>query len=73
MNVLIRWHSGEEAVIPAVAVAWTQDAVEVMWEAPELGMRSDWVPAGDVSRPDARGRRAELPPRNRTGEPKRRW
>jgi hypothetical protein len=73
VNVLIRWHSGEEVTVPAVATAWTQDAVEITWEAPELGLRSDWIPAGDVSRPDARGRRAQSPPRNRTGTPKPRW
>jgi hypothetical protein len=89
VNVLIRWYSGETALIPATAVAWTHDAVEIQWEAPELGLRRDWVPAEDVSRPDARGRREdenqpdlrhdlherreEMPPRNRAGNRKPRW
>lgn len=89
VNVLIRWYSGETALIPATAVAWTHDAVEIQWEAPDLGMRRDWVPAEDVSRPDPRGRRGrqspgelpaelrerqnEMPPRNRPGSRKPRW
>ncbi len=59
VNVLIRWYSGEEVLIPALAVAWTKDAVEIQWSAAELGMRRDWVPAEDVSRPDPRGRQQE--------------
>ncbi len=88
MNVRIHWYSGETALIPATAVAWTHDAVEIQWEAPELGLRRDWVPAQDVSRPDAetvRGRRDDEaqgrperehpgePPRNRAGHRKPRW
>ena len=62
VNVLIHWYSGETARIPATAVAWTHDAVEIQWQGPDLVMRRDWVPAQDVLRPDAetiRGRRED--------------
>ena len=64
----LRWYDGRDTDVPAIAIAWTRDAVEIAWEAPGLGLRSDWVPAGDVRRtaamrgepprrlPDSRGR-----------------
>jgi len=74
---LIRWYTGDEEFVPATAVAWTTEAVEVLWEAPELGMRSDWLPADHVSRHDPRrGENApvmpQVPPRKRPG-PRARW
>jgi hypothetical protein len=65
---ILRWHDGRDTDVPAIATAWTRDAVEIAWEAPGLGLRSDWIPAADVRRtavalkpslrpPDSRGRR----------------
>lgn len=65
----LRWHDGRDTTVPAIATAWTRDAVEITWDAPGLGLRSDWIPATDVHRtaaearttgrrlPDSRGRR----------------
>ena len=64
----LRWHDGRDTDVPAIATAWTQDAVEITWDAPGIGLRSDWIPAADVRRtatppsddhrlPDSRGRR----------------
>jgi hypothetical protein len=67
----IRWHDGRDTDVPAIATAWTRDAVEITWDAPGLGLRSDWIHAGDVSRhipfPEDRG--AQRPPDSR-GEPR---
>ena len=41
---------------PASATAWTRDAVEVSWLAPE-GLVSTWVPANDVRRGQAASRK----------------
>jgi hypothetical protein len=64
---VLRWHDGRDTDVPAIATAWTRDAVEITWDAPGLGLRSDWIPAADVRRtaapqpddrlPDSRGRR----------------
>jgi hypothetical protein len=35
----IRWRDGREVDVPATAMAWTRDAVEVAWMA---AMRSRW-------------------------------
>jgi hypothetical protein len=63
----LRWHDGRDTDVPAIATAWTRDAVEIKWDAPGIGLRSDWIPADDVRRtaapppdrrlPDSRGRR----------------
>lgn len=50
--VLARIHWLAEARddhVPAIATAWTRDAVEATWNGPE-GLRSDWLPAGYISR-----------------------
>jgi hypothetical protein len=41
---------GGEFDVPATAMAWTRDAVEVMWVAPGVGLTSEWIPAVDVRR-----------------------
>jgi hypothetical protein len=46
----LRWHDGRDTDVAAIATAWTRDAVEITWEAPGLGLRSDWIPAADVRR-----------------------
>jgi hypothetical protein len=58
----IRWHSGTVQDVPALATAWTREAVEVTWEAPQQGLRSDWIPAAAVRRGASPGG----PPRSRT-------
>ena len=65
----IRWHDGRDTDVPAIATAWTRDAVEITWDAPGLGLRSDWIPADDVSRslPFPRDRHARRPPDSRGG------
>ena len=47
----LRWASGDEEDVPATALAWTREAVEIMW-ADQVGetLRTDWVEAGDVRR-----------------------
>src|SRR4051794_15150353 len=63
----LRWYDGRDTDVPAIATAWTRDAVEIAWEAPGLELRADWIPAEDVRRtasvmepsrrlPDSRGR-----------------
>jgi hypothetical protein len=45
----LRWASGDDTDVPAIALAWTRDAVEIHWDytgAP----RTDWIAAGDVRR-----------------------
>jgi hypothetical protein len=70
--VCIRWHDGRDTDVPAIATAWTREAVEVSWNSPAHGMRSDWVPAGDVRR-NPHKPPAPPPPssRGRSGRP--RW
>jgi hypothetical protein len=70
----IRWHHGAEPEVPATVTAWTREAVEITWEVPGLGLRSDWIPAGDVRRP-GEPRRAEpdIAPHTRAGKPRQRW
>lgn len=46
----VRWHNGRDQDVPAIATAWTRDAVEITWDCPHLGLRSDWIPAEDVRR-----------------------
>jgi hypothetical protein len=54
----IRWANGADHDVPAIAVAWTREAVEIEWEAPGTGLRSDWVAARDCRRAGS----PELPP-----------
>jgi hypothetical protein len=46
----IRWYDGRDTDVPAIATAWTREAVEITWDAPGLGLRSDWIDARDVRR-----------------------
>jgi hypothetical protein len=70
----IRWHHGAEPEVPAVATAWTREAVEITWEVPGLGLRSDWIPATDVRRSgETRGEVEQEPPRTRAGQKRQRW
>ena len=46
----IFWLDGFSLDVPAIAVAWTNKAVEVVWEVPEGGMSRDWLPAKDIRR-----------------------
>ena len=47
---LLRWANGADHAVPAIAVAWTLQAVQIEWEAPGYGQRSDWIPAADIRR-----------------------
>ena len=69
----IRWHDGRDTDVPAIATAWTPEAVEITWDAPGLGLRADWIPADDVRRTHEPPKdRLRLPTsRGRTGRP--RW
>lgn len=74
---LIRWHHGINRTVPATATAWTREAVEITWE-PEIGagLRTDWIPAGDVTREIDIPSPADdvaLPPHTVSGEPRGRW
>ena len=40
----LRWHDGRDTDVPAIATAWTRDAVEITWDAPGIGLHSDWIP-----------------------------
>ena len=59
----LRWHDGRDTDVPAIATAWTRDAVEIAWDAPGIGLRSDWIPAADVRRTaaDPHAEQARLP------------
>ncbi len=46
----IRWHDGAVTEVPALAVAWTRDAVEVRWTDPWGAEHTDWIEAVDVRR-----------------------
>jgi hypothetical protein len=45
----LRWAHGNDVDVPAVAIAWTQQAVEIRWQY-QGDVRTDWIPAGDVRR-----------------------
>jgi hypothetical protein len=53
----LHWLDGTDADVPASALAWTKDAVEVAWEQPPVGLTRDWIPAGDVRRGQAAAER----------------
>jgi hypothetical protein len=47
----LRWAAGNDQDVPATAVAWTADAVEILWAArPGEPLRTDWIDARDVRR-----------------------
>jgi hypothetical protein len=46
----IHWANGGDQVVPAIATAWTREAVEVTWGLGDSGLRSDWIPVDHVSR-----------------------
>lgn len=68
----VRWVNGADQQVPALAVAWTREAVQVEWEAPGSGLRADWLPARDIRRGGSPGRPADSPmddaPRSRAGK-----
>ncbi len=73
MFAMMRWANGEDIEVPAIAVAWTRNAVEVEWEAPGSGLRADWIDALDVRRAGTPPRQpGSMPPRSHVG-PKRHW
>ena len=45
----LRWPDGRAIDVPATAIAWTEDAVEIRWEY-QGKVRTDWVAVGDVRR-----------------------
>jgi len=60
----MRWSTGEVLAVPAEALAWTREAVEVSWTPPGGPTRTDWIPAADVRRaggPPLRGTNAPPP------------
>jgi hypothetical protein len=69
----MRWASGQDVDVVAVALAWTRDAVQVRWmhyEEPH----TDWIPAADVRRSmDAPVADADRPPSPRGALKKNRW
>lgn len=62
----VRWSTGEVTAVPAEAVAWTREAVEISWTPPGGPTRTDWIPAGDVRR--AGGPRLDAPSGRPTGD-----
>ncbi len=58
----IRWHHGVVQEVPAIAVAWTTQAVEIQWEMERgQGLRTDWVPACDIRRGGDKSRSVKPP------------
>jgi hypothetical protein len=45
----LRWASGREVDVPALAVAWTHVSVEIRWDH-DGAARTDWISARDVRR-----------------------
>jgi hypothetical protein len=69
----LRWASGQDVDVVAVAIAWTQEAVEVRWVHREES-RTDWVPAADVRRSmDEPVVDSDQPPTSRGQLKKSRW
>lgn len=46
----IPWHSGEPTEVEALAVAWTDQDVEIEWTTPWGDRRRDWIAAAYVTR-----------------------
>ena len=68
----VRWANGADQEVPAIAVAWTRDAVQIEWEAPGSGLRSDWLAARDIRRSGSPAQPPDDPPRSRAGK-RTRW
>lgn len=51
---LICWRTGgsgiREEEVPAIAVAWTREAVQIEWESKSFGRQVDWLPASYIWR-----------------------
>jgi hypothetical protein len=45
----LRWASGEDDDVLALAIAWTRQAVQIQWQYQGV-TQTDWVDAGDVRR-----------------------
>jgi hypothetical protein len=70
----LHWANGQDIDVLALAIAWTQDAVEISWEMAGVAHRTDWVPAAHIRRtPEEPVRDASAPPRSRGRSPKRQW
>jgi hypothetical protein len=70
----LRWANGQDMDVLAIAIAWTQDAVEIGWEMAGVEHRTDWIPADHVRRsPDEPDRGGSEPPTSRGYNSKRRW
>jgi hypothetical protein len=71
----IRWNHGVDQDVPAVAIGWTSEAVEISWEMETgEGYRTDWVSANDIRRPGEPAPDEEpQPPHTVAGQPRGRW
>jgi hypothetical protein len=69
----LRWAHGYDVDVPAVALAWTAEAVEIQWQY--LGeLRTDWIPVDDVRRNlDDPVDDSDRPPTSRGQLKKNRW
>jgi hypothetical protein len=70
---VIRWYDGRDTEVPAMATAWTPEAVEITWDAPGLGLRTDWIPAADVRRTNEKPDTTPRPPNTRGRTTRPRW
>jgi hypothetical protein len=69
----LRWANGDDTDVPALAVAWTREAVEVRWQNGDES-RTDWIWAADVRRTtEAPVDDADRPPSSRGRLKKNRW
>ena len=69
----LRWAHGQDIDVPATAIAWTQQAVEIRWQYQDE-IRTDWIPTGDVRRNlDDPVDDSHLPPTSRGQLKKNRW
>lgn len=71
----IHWHHGVDQDVPATAIGWTREAVEIRWEV-EVGegYRTDWVFARDIRRPGEEPHPdVDEPPHTQAGKPRARW
>jgi hypothetical protein len=69
----LRWAHGRDEDVPAVAVAWTREAVEIRWQSLD-DVRTDWIPAADVRRHlDDPVDDSQRPPSSRGQLKKNRW
>jgi hypothetical protein len=49
----LRFLDGLDLDVPAIAVAWTKEHVQVIWEQPLVGLSREWIAARDVRRGQA--------------------